>query len=214
MARITVVLDVDDDIVKKVSGQENLNDAVHQELGWLHDSGLFVNSVWLHDNIYLKMNENREWSAMVGTESPCEGAVLFVEEQDYPVDIVYYRTDINGSSSMEVDLCRNREELLKSLNWIGACGYVPVQVWDYDMDKCDNRELVDIFHAGVNRRYEIIQEEMDAMMSLDEAIEEASSRQGDRDPGPGAREGIGEYKYSPMNKNGSKTAGRDDDLGR
>lgn len=173
MARVTVVLDVDEDIIKDLSGHESLEAAVEQELGWLNDSGMFVNSVWVHENIYLKLDENHEWTAQVGPERPCEGAVLFVEEQEYPVDMLYVRTDLNGSSVLEVDPCDNREELLKSLNWMGKCGFTPLQVWDFDANKCEDRELWEIFNAGSARRAEAAREEVDGLMGLNEAIEAA-----------------------------------------
>lgn len=42
MKRIIVTLNVDEDTVLNESGQNNLNDAISQELCWLHDSGMFV----------------------------------------------------------------------------------------------------------------------------------------------------------------------------
>lgn len=173
MARITVVLDVDEELIKDISGQDDFEDAVHQELGWLHDSAMFVNSVRFHERIYLKLDENREWRALVGVERPCEGAVLFVEEQEYPAKFYYSRTDLNGSASVEMDVCENRDELLQSLNWMGECGYTPLKVWDFDAKKCDDRELWEIFNAGSARRAEAAWEEMDGLMGLDEAIEAA-----------------------------------------
>ena len=44
MKRIEVVLNVDEEIILNESGQESLEDAIAQELGWLHDSGLSVES--------------------------------------------------------------------------------------------------------------------------------------------------------------------------
>lgn len=44
MKKIHVTLDVDENVVLAESGQECLSDAVSQELGWLHDSGMFVES--------------------------------------------------------------------------------------------------------------------------------------------------------------------------
>jgi len=44
MKQINIVLNVDEDIIINESDQANLNDAILQELGWLHDSGMFVES--------------------------------------------------------------------------------------------------------------------------------------------------------------------------
>lgn len=45
MKKITVTLNVDEAAVMAESGQNNLEDAIRQELGWLHDSGMFVDSL-------------------------------------------------------------------------------------------------------------------------------------------------------------------------
>ncbi len=42
MKRIYVSLVVDEEAIKEASGLESLDEAIAQELGWLHDSGMFV----------------------------------------------------------------------------------------------------------------------------------------------------------------------------
>ena len=42
MKRVYVTLIVDENAIKESSGLENLDEAISQELGWLHDSGMFV----------------------------------------------------------------------------------------------------------------------------------------------------------------------------
>ena len=42
MRKIHVTLNVDEETILKESDQENLDDAISQELGWLHDSGISV----------------------------------------------------------------------------------------------------------------------------------------------------------------------------
>lgn len=44
MSKIQVTINVDDDAILAESGQSGLEDAIRQELGWLHDSGMFVES--------------------------------------------------------------------------------------------------------------------------------------------------------------------------
>lgn len=44
MAKITVVIDVLEDEIKAKSGIEELSDVIRQELGWLRDSGMIVES--------------------------------------------------------------------------------------------------------------------------------------------------------------------------
>ena len=42
MKRITVTLNIDEAALKAESSLDNLEEAINRELGWLHDSGMFV----------------------------------------------------------------------------------------------------------------------------------------------------------------------------
>ncbi len=44
MAKIKVIIDVNEEAIKAESDLEDLDDAIRQELGWLHDSGMTVES--------------------------------------------------------------------------------------------------------------------------------------------------------------------------
>lgn len=44
MVKIKAIIQVHEDEIKAESGLENLDDAIRQELGWLHDSGMVVES--------------------------------------------------------------------------------------------------------------------------------------------------------------------------
>lgn len=46
--KITVTLTIDEYTLLEESGQGNLQDAINQELGWLHDSGMLVDH-WTFD---------------------------------------------------------------------------------------------------------------------------------------------------------------------
>ena len=46
--KINVTLTIDEDAIRAESQQENLQDAINQELGWLYDSGMFVDH-WSFD---------------------------------------------------------------------------------------------------------------------------------------------------------------------
>lgn len=94
--------------------------------------------------------------------------VPLVKEKSYPVDVIYYRTDINGSGMLESVTCKDREDLLSTLDWLGKCGFVPEQVWDFDSDKEIEPRLLDIFRAGQQRRHEIAQSEMEAFLLDDD----------------------------------------------
>ena len=96
------------------------------------------------------------------------GPLPLVKEQSYPVDVYYRRTDINGSEIMECDHCTNRKDLLDILDWCGTAGYVPVSFWDYDIKKGTEPLIMDMFQAGLQRRYEAALEDMDAMLMCDD----------------------------------------------
>lgn len=119
--------------------------------------------------IYLTLNADRVWSADVPLGRVEAKAVRFCEEKNYPVDLFYYRTDLNGSGSVEKDVCRDRYELLKSLNWLGECGYTPLQLWDFHAETSRNERIMNIFASGAERRYEA------ARSSLDDLIEAAGN---------------------------------------
>lgn len=42
MAKIKVIIEVYEEEIKAETGMDNLSDAISQELGWLHDSGMFA----------------------------------------------------------------------------------------------------------------------------------------------------------------------------
>ncbi len=44
MAKISVVIEVFEEEIKAESGIDDLSDAIRQELGWLRDSGMIVES--------------------------------------------------------------------------------------------------------------------------------------------------------------------------
>ena len=111
--------------------------------------------------IYLMMNADRVWSADVPYGRVDAKAVRFCEEKEYPVDLYYYRTDINGSGCVEMDTCQNRNDLLKSLNWCGECGYTPLQLWDFRAETSRNERVMNIFAAGAERRCEAVKQSLD-----------------------------------------------------
>ena len=44
MAKIIVELEVSEETVKEISGKSDLENAITRELGWLHQSGMYVDS--------------------------------------------------------------------------------------------------------------------------------------------------------------------------
>lgn len=109
------------------------------------------------DNIYLKLNEDRTWAAVVATEKPSEEYVLFTGEGEYPTEVFYSRTDLNGSGVLCGDECVDRDSLLESLNWIGQCGYTVLNLWNYDIEYPWDAKIEVIFESAYERRYEMEQ---------------------------------------------------------
>jgi hypothetical protein len=42
MAKVLMLLDVEEDLMKEQSGQDNLSDALNTEMGFVKESGIFV----------------------------------------------------------------------------------------------------------------------------------------------------------------------------
>lgn len=108
------------------------------------------------DYIILTPNEDRTWFASVSPEPPSGKSARLVQEQSYPVDFYYERTDINGSRVVECDTCNNRDDLLDSLNWLGKCGFSPLKVWDFDSNEFQDETLLQILQDGRQQRAEAV----------------------------------------------------------
>lgn len=122
-------------------------------------------------HLYLTLNAERVWTADVPLGRVDAKAVLFCEEKEYPVDLYYYRTDINGAGSVEMETYKNRYALLKGLNWLGECGFTPLQLWDFRAETTRDERVMSIFAAGAQRRYEAVQDSLDDMIEAAEAEE-------------------------------------------
>lgn len=85
--------------------------------------------------VYLEQGCNHVWYSLICRNPPSEDAAKLCAEKDYPVEVTYRRTDLNGSISYDTYICCDREDLLQALNWRGSCGFIPCQVWDFDIDK-------------------------------------------------------------------------------
>lgn len=118
---------------------------------------------------YLTLRADQVWTADVPRGQVDVKAVRFCEEKDYPVDLYYARTDINGSSSVEKETCNNRYELIKTLNWLGECGFAPLKLWDFNIETTRNDRVTEIFDAGAKARAKKLE------LSLDEKIADAKA---------------------------------------
>lgn len=103
---------------------------------------------------YLTLNEDRTWSCSVLWTKPTPHAVRLVQEGAYPTEMYYTRADLNGSAVMESVVCRDRDELTRTLNWVGNIGGTVESLWDFDHKQPILTELADIFRAGREMRAE------------------------------------------------------------
>ena len=69
--------------------------------------------------VYLVPNTDGTWKTQITDVSPASDAALLSEEGAYPVKVYYSRIDLNGSSTVERDICHNRGDLIQTLNWLG-----------------------------------------------------------------------------------------------
>lgn len=111
-------------------------------------------------SVYLLPGEEGLWSAGVYETSPALNAFKLCSEQDYPVSVFYRRYDLNGSSVYEQDFCKNKEELIDTLNWCGKCGNAVLEVWDFSLEKGNEPEIAKLFQDGFLKKMEHLAEEM------------------------------------------------------
>lgn len=117
-------------------------------------------------SIYLCPQEDHTYSAAVSLDKPpFSGALKLAVEQDYPVDVLFARTDLNGSTCFESEQCTDLSDLLSALDWCGKCRYTIHCVWDFDIDKTENQDLIQLFNDAYVRRCSLIAEQFDAMLS-------------------------------------------------
>lgn len=118
--------------------------------------------------IYISMNkETAVWSAVASASRADNHPIRFCAEKEYPVDLYFMRSDINGSSSLEKEVCRNRGELLKTLNYLGECGFTPWDLWDFHVESSRNEKILDVFAEALRKREEKV------LAALDDMIDDA-----------------------------------------
>lgn len=117
------------------------------------------------DSIYLAPGPDFTWRAYISAEKPQPDAALLTAEHDYPVEVFYTRTDLNGSTIYELETCQSREELLNHLTWIGKCRYSLSQIWDFDENQEHSKAIDRILDDSYKRRMEIIVKESEEMFS-------------------------------------------------
>ncbi len=121
--------------------------------------------------VYLFPQEEHRYGATVSAETPSiEGAVKLADVKNYPVDVFYSRTDLNGSLCYEADHCKDQAELLASLNWCGRCRYTILQLWDFDLDKTKDAATIELLDDASRYRLSLIAKEWDSLSEEEEDL--------------------------------------------
>ena len=87
---------IDEDVVKEISEVNDAEEAFRMELGWLHDSGIFVENIFDEDEIVIKKEENiKEKREKELLEKVKEEIIKFCvheygeEEYDEPFEVIH-----------------------------------------------------------------------------------------------------------------------------
>ena len=77
------------------------------------------------EKVYLVPNTDGSWKTQITDVSPSTDAALLSAEGPYPVKVYYGRVDLNGSASVEREICHSRTDLVQTLNWLGLTTISP-----------------------------------------------------------------------------------------
>ena len=135
------------------------------------------------EKVYLVPNTNGTWETVIAATAPVPNAALLSAEGSYPVKMYYGRIDLNGSSTVEMEVCHDRDTLIHVLNWIGQCGNPPLSLWDYDYEQPIEGTLAEIlnrsYERGARQRRQALMEietETTPHMSLESLISDAEGK--------------------------------------
>lgn len=134
------------------------------------------------EKVFLVPKADDTWKTVIADTLPVPAAAALSAEGEYPVEVYYRRTDLNGSGTIEMDHCQNRDELARSLDWIGQCGYLLLSFWDYDYAMPMESTLTEIldkaYERGHQQRMQVLAEieSESECRSLTDLIQEAQSK--------------------------------------
>lgn len=111
-------------------------------------------------NVYLIPSDDATYDVCICEQAPTNDAAFLAREGQYPVELLYLRHDLNMCSEFRDHNIKNRNELLKSLRWLGGCRNTILELWDYDIEKNASDSLIDLFSRCHARKVEIVREEM------------------------------------------------------
>lgn len=100
------------------------------------------------NKVYLIPQNEAEYQAYIGPDTPTADAVCLTQEGSYPVDIYSWRYDINMNRVYEIERCDTRQQLLEHLNWCGHAHNGIRKLWEFDSQSNLTQSVYDLFQAG------------------------------------------------------------------
>lgn len=119
-------------------------------------------------NVYLFPHGDREYHACIAENPAEESAILMVEEGSYPVEVWWTRHDMNMDRLWASEVCENREDLVKLLDFLGECGHVIEELWTYKDKESTNEALAHLFDICYERKMEQLRAAIDDMWAWDD----------------------------------------------
>ena len=110
------------------------------------------------EKVYLIPNSDGTYYAQVSCRKPAENAIYLVDEGTYPTQILARREYSYGYKVWDVHYVRNRTEMLTSLNWMGKTLCAVYQIWEYDIAKCLENDIINLFENCTSKRQELLEE--------------------------------------------------------
>lgn len=128
-------------------------------------------------SVYLKQEPDATWSAAISPTS-MPGYIKLCDEKAYPALLYFERYDINGSGVIDIEVCADREALLRSLNQLGQFRYSVFSLWDAHLRNRISPEAAKIFSDAYVKRCALAEEEMSAFFPEDKEPEKQAGDKG------------------------------------
>lgn len=120
------------------------------------------------NNVYLIPYFGEGYISCVAESAPPKG-IFLVTEESYPTKLLYGRLDMNLELQLESTTIFDRQDLMKTLDWMGKAGYIVQQLWSFDREDDYTFHLEDLFCSCIDRREtEIVASYDDIDLILDE----------------------------------------------
>ena len=110
--------------------------------------------------VYLIPDEDSTYVCCVSDDALSTDAIFLVEEGHYPTTAWHHRHDLNMDTLLMKEEIKDRDELLKYLDFQGKCRNEIVRLWNYYTYNNSLVELHRLFDKCYERKAELIVEAM------------------------------------------------------